>query len=236
MVKILSKIVNFLFPQICFTCKSSLSSDEILFCKTCFKKLPFVKSYCKRCGRLFSIDFSEVFEEDTLSYCGNCLKDPPPFERVFLGFHYREPISSLIQRAKFSENFELAYQLGRLLRKAIEVSFEFYDYILPVPLSKKRKRERGYNQSQLMLWGYGGFYLPKELLIRARHTRPQSELSLKERLENLKGAFAVRSSVKEKKILLFDDVMTSGATLYETAKVFKKAGAKEVHLLVLARA
>ena len=87
-----------------------------------------------------------------------------------------------------------------------------------------------------MLWGYGGFYLPKELLIRARHTRPQSELSLKERLENLKGAFAVRGSVKEKKILLFDDVMTSGATLYETAKVLKKAGAKEVHLLVLARA
>ncbi len=235
-MKILSKIINFFFPQICFSCKKALSPEESLFCESCFENLPLIKSYCRRCGSPFPSELSEYFEEDSLNYCGKCLKNPPPFERVFLGFYYKEPISTLIQSAKFDENFEIAYHLGKLLRRAVNLTLERYEIILPIPLSRERKRERGYNQSQIMLWGYGGFYSSEDFLIRTRNTRPQSELSLKERLNNLKGAFKACNSVMGKRVLLFDDVMTSGATLYEAARELKKAGAKEIHLLVLARA
>ena len=235
-VKILSEILNFFFPQFCEDCKTPLSYEEVLFCKNCLKGLPLIKNYCTRCGNPFFSDLSEYFDETSLNYCSRCLKKPPPYDRVYLGFYYKEPIKTLIQKAKFGENFELSYQLGKLLRKVINLSLESYDLIIPIPLSQKRKRERGFNQSLLMLWGYSGIYFSHNPLKRILHTRPQSELSLKERLSNLKGAFRVEENLKGKRILLFDDVMTSGATLYEASKELKKAGVSEIHLLVLARA
>ena len=235
-MKILSFLVNLLFPSFCETCKKPLLPEEALFCQDCLKSLPLIKSYCRRCGTLFPQELLDFFEERALNYCSRCLKKQPPYERVYFGFYYQEPISTLIQRAKFQENFELAYQLGRLLKKVIELPLNNYDLIIPVPLSRERQRERGYNQSLLMLWGYKGFYLPGQALKRIRHTKPQSELSLKERLSNLKGAFKAKEDVKGKRILLFDDVMTSGTTLFEASRELKKAGATEIHLLVLARA
>lgn len=235
-MKILSKLINFFFPQTCLSCNTNLTYEEVLFCEACFESLPFIKSYCRRCGTPFPTDLSEYLPENSLEYCSYCLKNPLPYERVYLAFHYKEPISTLIHRAKFGEEFEIAYQLGKLLRKVVKLPLEAYELIIPIPLSKERKRERGFNQSQLMLWGYFGLYNPCEFLTRIRHTRPQSELTLKERLHNLKGAFKARDSVKGKRILLFDDVMTSGATLYEAAKELKKEGAAVIHLLVLARA
>lgn len=235
-MKILSKLLNFFFPQFCETCRVPLSCEEALFCKKCVKELPVIKNYCRRCGNPFPSDLSDYLDETSLNYCSRCLKKPPPYDRVYLGFYYMDPIKSLIQKTKFGEAFELSYQLGKLLRKISNLSLESYDLIIPVPLSEKRKRERGFNQSLLMLWGFHKIYFSPNPLKKVLHTRPQSELPLKERLVNLKGAFSVKENLKGKRILLFDDVMTTGATLYEASKELKKAGASEIHILVLARA
>lgn len=122
------------------------------------------------------------------------------------------------------------------MQKIIALPLKLYDFILPVPLSFKRLQERGYNQSLLILWGYLGIKKPLNILQRIKHSRPQSELSGKERLENVKGAFKAKKDFQNKSVLLLDDVMTTGVTLREASKELKKAGAQKVDLLVFARA
>lgn len=235
-VRILERFLNFLFPQLCLGCQTPLKFNESLYCTNCIPKLPLLRCYCQRCGTPLSDNLLEYVAPSMLKYCHNCHEGDYPLARVFVAFKYEEPIKSLIHRAKFAEDFVLAYQLGRLLKQVIDIPLRSYDLILPVPLSKERLRERGYNQSLLLLWGYGGLRRVPSILERIKHTLPQSKLSAKEREKNIKGAFAVKDLVRDKRILLVDDVMTSGATLREAAKVLKKASAIEVHALVLARA
>ncbi|MFN4132483.1 MAG: ComF family protein [Caldimicrobium sp.] len=234
--KLLFKFFNFLFPTFCFKCNKPLSEEEVLFCSSCLPTLPLAKSYCNKCGTLLPETLLEHFSTENLTYCSFCEKEKLFYDRVYLGFQYREPLRELLHKAKFKEDFPLAYHLGKLLRKVCKVNLNYYDIITPVPLSLKRERERGYNQSLLILWGYAGIKLPSRVLIRVKHTRPQSELSERERFENIKNAFSVLEDLTGKRVLIVDDIMTTGATLREASKILKKAGAKEVHLLVFARA
>lgn len=234
--KILSKFINFIFPALCIKCNAPLKEEEVLFCKTCLFTLPIAKSYCKKCGTFLSETLLDYFSPEKLAYCSFCETTKIYYDKIYIGFYYKEPLRELIHKAKFKEDFSLAYLLGKLLRKVCKISLADYDIIAPIPLSLKRERERGFNQSLLILWGYSGIKLPSKVLIRIKHTKPQSELNGKERLENIKNAFSTLCELTGKKILLVDDIMTTGATLREASKVLKKAGAKEIHILVLARA
>lgn len=230
------KVLSFFFPELCHSCGNPLKPEESLFCAECRKSLKRVRVYCRRCGELFSEELPSWLEERELFGCKTCEAEKVYLDRVFLGFRYAEPISQLIERAKFEGDFVLAYKLGRLLRLVLpSLPFDF-DLACAVPLSVERLRERGYNQAELMLWGYLGKRPKPNPLRRIKHTRPQTELSRKERLENVKSAFSVEGNVAGLKVLLFDDVMTTGATLRECAKALKKAGAKEVVAIALARA
>ncbi|MCS7199584.1 MAG: ComF family protein [Caldimicrobium sp.] len=235
-MKILKHLVNIIYPSLCLSCNKSLSVEEALFCEGCLRKLPLIKAYCKRCGSTLNETLVSYFSPDELTYCGFCVKKPPYYDKVFLGFNYEDPIKDLILKAKFQENYVLAYQLGRLLRRVLNLSLGDYDYCLSIPLSQKRAQERGYNQSLLLLWGFSGLKFPYPIIRRIKHTKPQFELTPKERLENVKGAFEVKGKLDNKRILLVDDVLTTGATVNEASKMLKKAGAKIVHLLILARA
>lgn len=235
-MKLFQKILNFLFPSFCLRCNSLLSEEEALFCRSCLKLLPLIRAYCGRCGNPLSESLLEHFGREEFTFCGDCLSLAPPFDRVFLAFKYESPIRELIIKAKFNEDYVLAYQLGRLLRMVVPIDMRSYDLILPLPLHPKRERERGYNQSLLILWGFSGLRFQREYLHRVRNTRPQSELSLSERRSNIKNAFVAEESVRGKKILLIDDVMTTGETLREASRALKVAGAEEVHVLAVARA
>ncbi|MFN3921255.1 MAG: ComF family protein [Caldimicrobium sp.] len=234
--KLLSKFFNFLFPSFCFKCNKLLSEKEVLFCSSCLPTLPLAKSYCDKCGTLLSETLLEHFSPESLTYCSFCEHEKLYYDKAYLGFQYKEPLRELLHKVKFKEDFSLAYHLGKLLRKVCKVNLKYYDIITPVPLSLKRERERGYNQSLLILWGYAGIQLPSRVLVRVKHTRPQSELNEKERFENIKNAFSILEDLTGKRVLIVDDIMTTGATLREASKILKKAGAKEVHLLVFARA
>jgi len=234
-VKWFKNILNFIFPEICKLCQNPLKDKEVLVCSECFKKLPFVKIHCIRCGSPLDDSLLDYIGREYISYCGYCEKQKLYFDKAFVAFLYKTPVSDWINEVKFGKNFSLGYKLGILLKQIINGKIPEFDLAIPLPLSLKRLRERGFNQSFLITWGFLGKRPSDKFLKRILHTKPQTELSQKERWKNVKDAFLADGSVEGKRILLIDDVMTTGATLNEASKALKKKGAKEVYALVLAR-
>ena len=176
----------------------------------------------------FASEYGEV--------CGQCLKKPPPFSKVLNYGLYEGVLAEAINHLKFYGIKRLAKPLGRLL---LNLEFSGTDGLVPVPLSIKRLRERGFNQSLLIARVVSRkFQVPllMDSLLKIKETPPQIGLSAKERLLNLRNAFEVRGDVKGRRLLLIDDVMTTGATVTECSKQLIKAGSKEVIVLTLARA
>lgn len=167
--------------------------------------------------------------------CKECIKVAPPFSIVLNYGIYSGALAEAIHLMKFSGLRRLAQPLGRLL---LSLEIPECDGIVPVPLSIKGLRERGFNQTLLI-----SQVLSKELkipifmdsLFKKKDTPPQIGLTAKERLKNVKGAFEVRGGINNLKLLLLDDVMTTGATVRECSKTLIKAGAKEVIVVTLAR-
>jgi len=148
---------------------------------------------------------------------------------------YSGALAEAIHRMKFYGLKRLAQPLGRLL---LELEIPRYDGILPVPLSKNGLRARGFNQTLLIsrfLSKQLNIPLHMDLLIKTKDTLPQIGLNAKERLKNLKGAFGANGKINGNRFLLFDDVMTTGATARECSKTLIRAGAKDVIVITLAR-
>jgi ComF family protein len=167
--------------------------------------------------------------------CGQCLKKTPLFSRVINYGIYEGVLAEAINHLKFYKVKRLAKPLGSLLA-AFDLSGS--DGIIPVPLSIGSLRERGFNQSLLISRVISKkFHVPllMDNLRKTKETPPQIGLSARERLLNLKNAFEVRGSIRGLRLLLLDDVMTTGATVAECSKELMKAGAKEVSVLTLAR-
>ncbi len=156
---------------------------------------------------------------------------------------YESALKSAILRFKFKKRANLAEPLGILLVKYINHNLDMndVDFIVPVPLHERRLRERGFNQSELLAHVITKYYdVPtiSGLLFRARETHPQFDLPRTERLKNVRGAFEVKGSnlLKEKNLLLLDDIYTTGSTVSECTRVLKEGGAQKVHVLTLSRA
>jgi ComF family protein len=168
--------------------------------------------------------------------CGQCLKKDPPFLKVLNYGLYEGALSTAINHLKFYGVKRLAKPLAGLLCAS---DLPGSDGIVPVPLSISILRERGFNQSLLIARVLSRrFHIPllMDNLMKTKETPPQIGLTAKERLLNLKNAFGVKGNIKDFRILLVDDVMTTGATVTECSKVLMKAGAKEVTVVTLARA
>lgn len=169
--------------------------------------------------------------------CGGCLRDPPPFERTVTALDYVEPWDGLVRHFKFHGRAELAGLFARLLRDALQGE-PAPELIVPAPLSDARLRERGFNQS----WEIArrlGTAADARLLLRIRDTPHQVDLPLDRRAANVRGAFAVeplrRRAVEGRRIVIVDDVLTTGATAAEMTRTLLQSGARAVHLWVLAR-
>ncbi len=167
--------------------------------------------------------------------CGGCLKHPPAFDATRAVFQYGYPLDALLQHYKYGQDLQLAGFLAEQLTSQIDTR---PDLVIPMPLHPRRLKERGYNQA-----GEIAKRLAKQLDLpvtltactRAKDAPPQASLPLKERRKNIRGAFECRADLSSKRIALVDDVMTTGASLSELAKVVKKAGAVEVGAWVVAR-
>lgn len=205
---------------------------------------------CAKCAS----DFQEVehpmcsvcgvpFRAGSDHICGDCSKKKPAFDKVRTWGVHRGAGRYAVIGLKFGRKTKLADHLANLMTATLLKEFEMgeIDTIIPVPLHKRRLRWRGFNQSLLLAKGISsatGIEVDYLTLKRIRHTKPQTRLPLNQRSENVKGAFQVArpNFVKDRTILLVDDVFTSGATLTECAKTLKASGARAVYALCAVRA
>ena len=173
--------------------------------------------------------------------CGTCIVHPPPLDACLAALPYAYPWSALIADFKFHQHPGWAASFAALLRAApwVEPALDAADLLLPMPLSRERLAERGYNQAHVLSRALDAHKVVHGVLLRVRDTPPQRTLPRSERLLAVKDAFAIDplhiQRVQNKRVVVLDDVMTSGASLHAAARVLRAAGAAHITALVLAR-
>lgn len=205
-----------------------------MFCEDCFKKLQFItEPKCKICSHPFE------FAVKAQQTCPNCLQNPPFFDASITIYRYNEILQKTIGNFKYYDTTFLAKKFAKILATKIKGDF---DFLIAVPLHKKRLKERKFNQAVLLARFLAkALKLPfyNDFLVRRKYTTKQVSLNKNEREKNLRGAFVLNEKYKDfvvgKNILLVDDVMTTGSTLNECARVLKNCGAKKITVAVLAK-
>jgi ComF family protein len=231
--------LRFILPVECMTCGHSLSTDPVpFFCTGCWQNIrPFQQPVCVRCHQPFVSSAATTYTPN--HQCQDCQERPPAFERAWTLFPYLPPLREAICSFKYRGKLTLARPLARLMISALPNGIEA-DVIVPVPLHPARLRAREFNQSLLLadqLSRHLALPVSVTNLVRVVATDPQTTLTRQARLRNLRKAFEVRrpQDLAEKRILLIDDVFTTGTTLHECAKALRNAGAGPVFALTLAR-
>lgn len=213
-------------PAQCLLCAAPARAANL--CEGCRADLPLLPSpHCPVCA------------EPTLAgeVCGACLAHPPRFDRVLAPAAYAYPLDRLIQSFKYSGNLPVAPLLAELMLPVIQAE-PLPDVIVAMPLSTERLRERGFNQSLEIARLIGariGVAVDTDACIRVRHSEAQSALPFKRRADNIKGAFVCMDDLGGKSVAVVDDVLTTGSTLNEFARVLKARGAARVAGWVAAR-
>lgn len=233
----LSASIDLFLPPACLLCSQPLppASEPQSFCTSCRSDLPPLgKSYCSRCAQPFNGSASKHL-------CGTCLKRTPAFSRVHAACSYQGSVKEAIHHLKYRDQVILAQPLGQLLLSTAEASITSFkpDCIIPVPLHTSRLRSRGYNQALEIARPLAHKLrvpLDTGLLQRTRKTRQQQGLSAIERRDNLRNAFTLTKATSARKVLLVDDVMTTGETVRECCRVLCKGGISEVQVAVIGRA
>ena len=212
-------------PGSCLLCAADSGND--LFCAACVGDLPALPVHrCPRC--------SETTTHG--EQCGACLQKPPAFSGVSALYRYDFPVDRLIQALKYGHQLALADWFGA--RLASTVTGQHFAAVVPLPLHPQRLRERGFNQSAEIARAIAAqlqLPLARDLLQRQRATAAQAGLNRKARQRNVRGAFACPADCAGQRLLLVDDVLTSGATADECARLLRQCGAAEVHVAVVAR-
>ena len=237
--RFIRQAIRFLLPVDCAACGSPLTDDPIpFFCAVCWAAiLPLPQSRCTRCDRPFASPVATAYSPDHV--CQACMEHPPSYTRAWTLFPYLPPLQEAICLFKYRGKVALASALAHLMIDRLP-PLDPVDLIMPVPLHAQRLREREFNQSLLLADRIARHLtLPISFsnLIRVAPTQAQTTLSRKGRLKNLRRAFSLRhpESIAGRRILLIDDVFTTGTTVNECAKALRKAGASDVFALTLAR-
>lgn len=236
---IVKNLLNLLYPTTCIECEQDIcgADPHTLFCGHCAAAvIRFPDHVCFVCNAPFVSDAATSHSPN--HRCGACRENPPSFSKAITPFLYEGPLATAICQFKYHKKPHLAIPLAGLIVEDIaKISF---DDVMPIPLHPDRLRSREFNQS-LLLAKQIAVTLSRpyfiDAMIRIRKTPPQVGLSRKERDENIKGAFLVtqQNEIKDRRILLIDDVYTTGATLREGARTLMDAGAKEVMVATIAR-
>ena len=208
------RFIDIIFPNICLSCGEEISER---------------RAFCSKCRRKVTLLIDEPLYGDQI-------------EKIYNIFHYDGVTKELIHKIKFQRDIVSAYLLGRemgLILKKHRFKLGFYDYIVPIPTSKKRKKKRLYNQTEEMLKGVKSILNLPPIIKAERKFQQKSQVGLTkiERMENIKGAFTLKDKINldGKNVLIFDDVYTTGATAEEMAKVLHQSGACRVDLLTCCR-
>jgi len=202
------------FPSVCYYCGNELRDTIKVICRLCWCDLP------------------RYSDENFEKYL------PKQYRNLYILYRYDSLAGQLIHLLKYERRFSLACEFAKELANCFpRILREAYHFIVPVPLHKTRKRERGYNQSEIVcreLSPLMGTPYKNNLLVRTRNTKSQTNLNREQRKDNVENAFLCRQPVTDKKILLLDDVVTTGSTINACTSAMLKAGALYVDVLVLA--
>lgn len=218
----------------CMGCGSPLGADEGWLCDECRDQLTPVHDFggerCPHCGRPGKWD----------RLCKTCRAWPAGMiELARFAYVYRRPVDRMIRRMKYDSVYRLCDWMGvQIANMLLYEVFPEADLVVPVPMHRRRKRVRGFNHSELIARSVAAQVgLPMaDALTRVRNTRQQARLSFSERRRNMEDAFAANADLSGKRVLLIDDVLTSGATAIGCARALRAAGAKQVFLATLAGA
>ena len=216
-------------PSQCAVCHAWPSHN---ICESCVATFAQPVSRCSTCA---------LPVVPGVSQCGACVVSPPPLDTCLAALPYAYPWSTLVADFKFHQHPGWATSFASLMRAApwVEPALEAADLVLPMPLSKERLRERGYNQAHVLACALDATKVVHGVLLRVRDTPAQRTLPRNERLRAVQYAFAVDplqiNHLQHKRVVLLDDVMTTGASLHAAAKVVRQAGAVHITALVLAR-
>ena len=219
-----SRFVQSCLPVACVLCGAMTRGAAI--CAACDAALPRLTQ--DRCGRC-ALPLAEP------GVCGACIRAPPAYDAVTAPYTYGFPVDALIHAYKYGGRLALAPLLAGVLARTVTREV---DAIVPMPLSPGRLRERGFNQAQELARDVGrvlGLEVLPHACRRPRETPPQAALPWKMRAKNVRGAFVCDIDLTGRRIAVVDDVMTTGATLNELARVLTRAGATEVRGWVIAR-
>lgn len=225
------RLLGSVLPSRCLLCAGAARKGKDL-CAACFGDLPRNPTCCQRCALPLVL---------SAELCGECLRREPPFASAWAPFRYAHPLDLLEARFKFRRDLAAGRLLAQLMiETARDAMPPLPDALLCVPLHDSRLRERGYNQAlELAKPLARALRLPllRNALHRVRHTQAQSGLDAKARRRNLRNAFIVQpGSTLPSHVVLLDDVMTTGSTMRECARVLRKAGVQRVDVWALARA
>ena len=207
---------------------SAPQGGSLALCADCLQNLPWHDSgRCPQCA-LASVDNQ---------LCGHCLKSPPAFDATQALFRYEFPLDAMLQRYKYSHLLALAETFGTLMADS-HAPAPLPDVIVPMPLHPQRLAERGFNQAveiARVVSSRLGIKMDTTSCSRIKLAPPQVSLPLRQRVKNMRGAFACNQRLEGLRIALIDDVMTTGASLNALAKAIKSAGADGVECWVIAR-
>lgn len=225
--------VVFLYPAECRVCEEFLGVTSVPYiCNDCWQDIQFLEPpWCDICGT-----------PGVNGLCDPCAISPPRYGKLRSIAFYQTTLQEAIHLFKFEKKKVLTQHLIRLInaRMPIDCSMAAYDFVLPIPIHKKRLRERGFNQATLLanaIAGAEGVPVLTDTLVRHRHTVAQSSLDREARQQNIIGAFGIRNPdlIRGKRLLIIDDVFTTGATIREAVSELWTADPVEIDVLTVAR-
>ena len=233
----LSALGSLFYPPTCVVCANNIERSEYL-CGDCHRRAPrIVAPFCAKCSEPYPGAITQTFR------CANCEHRKLHFDCAVAAYRSRGLVRKLVHDFKYGNQRHLRYPLAAWLRETLHderLRGRRFDLIVPVPLHPARQRERGFNQAALLAELLAdSMQVPSRLVLeRTRYTTTQTAYDRAERMENLAGAFRLRKNrdVRDLRVLLIDDVLTTGSTLSECARVLKAAGAISVHAATAARA
>jgi ComF family protein len=226
----MDKALRLIMPERCVFC--GVSVCEAAWCQRCNRLLHIAENSCTRCAAPLASQQSAGIE------CGRCQAEPPSFDKAVSALTYRFPVDVALKALKFDGQLFVVPACASLLYPLLARHFPTADALVPVPLHWLRHARRGFNQATEIckpVARNSGLPMIRSIR-RTRSTPSQSGLNAAARRRNLSDAFAVRGKLKYRYPVIVDDVMTTGETCHQLARVLREAGAESVGVLVVARA
>lgn len=237
MKTLMNKLFNIILPNSCIKCEKTIDEKGI-FCLDCFNQLKFITNpKCKLCSDpfIFSVEGSEI--------CANCLTEKPYYDSSIAIIKYDRFSKEIIFKLKYHDQTLIAKKIANLIHSLNKNIIEDFDIIIPVPIHKSKLARRKFNQSALISKNIAKTnkkisFIP-DLLIKTRNTSTQTQLNKTARYNNIKGSIEInnklKSKIQNKKIILLDDVITTGATINYCSKILRKYQPKEIIVISFAK-